>query len=140
MHHEAKRTYSPPADFELDTNSQAWASANLPAEVLADELQKFKAWRFAADRFNWNFAARKWLQRAIDRHGATVDIGDGEAAQQQSTYCYAKCASPSNPNGNTHGISLPESVAQRRPGEAINVYSKRVGELVTRAYYARRKA
>lgn len=50
-------------------------------------------------------------------------------------YAYCKPDSKANPKGNPHGITLPESVAQRVPGESPDEYERRIGNAMTLAMY-----
>jgi hypothetical protein len=135
MSNHQRKTYSPPASFELDTETRTWAEKQLPGDLLEDELAKFRAWGFYADRNNWNFAARKWLQRAIDRHKATTTLDDTEDAREQRMLRYTSPSAADNPGGNPHGVRLPELVAQRRQGELIENYESRIAVAVTQAKY-----
>ena len=40
-----------------------------------------------------------------------------------------------NPGGNPHHIKLPESIAHRKAGEAVDKYEKRISDAVTFALY-----
>ena len=135
MNDQQRKQYSPPADFALDTELRTWAEKLLPAEILEDELAKFRAWGFYADRNDWRFAARKWLQRAIDRHKATTTLDNTEDAREQRMLRYASPAGSDNPGGNPHGVKLQSSIASRRQGELIENYENRIAVAVTQAKY-----
>lgn len=61
-----------------------------------------------------------------------------EAARADRIYAYTKPKSPiQNPKGNDHHVRLPESVAQRIPGESLDQYEKRIADEVTFALYPR---
>lgn len=137
MNLDQQKTYSPPADFELDQETRAWAEKHLPPDLLEDELDKFRAYPWRVNRHNWNFAARKWLQRAIDRHRATPDEPRSEDGREQRMMAYAKAGGPSNPKGNPHGIKLPDHIAARRPCELIEDYERRISAAITQSKYRR---
>ena len=55
--------------------------------------------------------------------------------QADRVYAYCKPVGRDNPKGNSHGITLPESIAQRVPGESPDEYERRIGNAVTLAMY-----
>ena len=59
-----------------------------------------------------------------------------DPARAEQIYAYTKPLSPiQNPKGNPHHIRLPESIAQRKIGESIEQYEKRIADEVTFALY-----
>lgn len=57
------------------------------------------------------------------------------AALVERVYAYCRPESKSNPKGNPHKITLPESIAQRQPGEPPERYERRIADEVTLAMY-----
>ena len=131
------RKFSPPPDFELDEEVRQWALKILPLDILEDELEKFKAYKFPVDRNNWNFAAKKWLQRAIDRYKATA-LPASEDGREQRMRNYGTPIGPGNVGGNPHGVTVPEHILTRRHDELIDAYERRISAVVTHLKYGKR--
>ena len=63
-----------------------------------------------------------------NRHAGKTQANEALA---ERVYAYAQPQSARNQQGNPHGITLPESIAQRRPGEPADVYEKRIADEIT---------
>ena len=50
-------------------------------------------------------------------------------------HAYCRLESKTNPKGNPHSVTLPESIARRAPGESSEHYEKRIRDAVTIALY-----
>lgn len=128
--------YAPGPDFEPDDGLRKYGEKHLGVDRFNDELSKFRPFdRYKRPRHDWNPAFRLWIQRAIDRHQAMATGGSEEETRERRARSYATPANASNPFGNPHGVSLPSHIAERRAGELIEVYERRIGTAVTMARY-----
>lgn len=62
--------------------------------------------------------------------------GDEDVVMIERVYAYAQPETARNKKGNTHGITLPESIARRRLGELAEAYERRITDAVTQGMYA----
>ena len=97
-------------------------------------LQKaFAMWISNEERAPTPAAIRR-LAFEASREAKQVD-GDENFILIERAYAYSRPQSTHNPKGNPHGITLPESIASRKQGEAAERYEKRIAYEVTFTKY-----
>lgn len=113
------------------TKEQFWGV--LRKFSIATLRKAFATWVSNEERAPTPAAIRR-LAFEASREAKQVD-GDENFILIERVYAYSRPQSTHNPKGNPHGITLPESIASRKQGEAAERYEKRIADEVSFAKY-----
>ncbi len=100
---------------------------------IATVRKAFMKWTADEERAPTPAAIRR-LAFDVLREAKQVD-GDENFILVERVHAYTRPHSGRNPKGNPHGITLPESIARRRPGESAERYEKRIFDETTFMQY-----
>ena len=100
---------------------------------IATIRKAFMKWTADEERAPTPGAIRR-LAFDVSREAKQVD-GDENFVLVERVHAYTRPHSAHNPEGNPQGITLPESIARRRPGESAERYGQRIAGAVSLAMY-----
>ena len=102
---------------------------------IATVRKAFMKWTADEERAPTPAAIRR-LGFDVSREAKQVDDSENFVLIER-VYAYTRPASARNKKGNPHAISLPETIARRRPGESAERYSKRIADEFSFVLYPR---
>lgn len=103
-----------------------------------DTVRKaFKRWIETGHKVPSPAAIKKLAFDVAAKVKAKEIEGDADAVGIERMYAYCRPQSGHNAQGNPHRVTLPESIARRRPGETALQYEYRISNEITLALYPR---